>query len=476
MALTTPILNSVAAFDATKAHTFTFSVTGGSQAVANRLIIKNNATLAEVYNQQVTSFQFAHTVPAGTLQNNTYYQVTVQTYDASGDTSPVSQPVQFYCYSEPILSFTNLPDGNVIPSNSYNFEVTYTQAEGETLNSYYFVLYDAQGIEISNSGTLYVGSTAPPPTVLSHIFTGFEDKSTYSIQVFGQTVNNTVIQTARQALTVNYSVPGIYSPIELVNNCQGGYITMHSVLSSILGKSNPDPPTYVDNDTAVDVTADGAYVEFDSGFSIDSDFTASLWGRGFVKNKAIVTMSDTSGNTMTVGYWRDCDTPDSIGLLDLVYADLSVIDSNGHTYYICTPSAYEPFGDDKKMQIWFRRIGALYDIRLEIEGNEEMLRYVIGDPYNFNILATDWDTAQYGTTYSLELVGYKVGENGCQIGIPSASSVPNSQEAARCGLTVSNTQFKAATSTAAAYTIIDITARNAPTKDLALVLFGLEAV
>ena len=40
MALTTPILYNVPAFDATKEQVFTFAVVGGSQVVANTLTIK----------------------------------------------------------------------------------------------------------------------------------------------------------------------------------------------------------------------------------------------------------------------------------------------------------------------------------------------------------------------------------------------------------------------------------------------------
>ena len=43
MALTTPILYTVSAFDAAQAQTFLFYVLGGSQTVANTLTIKDNA-------------------------------------------------------------------------------------------------------------------------------------------------------------------------------------------------------------------------------------------------------------------------------------------------------------------------------------------------------------------------------------------------------------------------------------------------
>ena len=72
MALTTPILYSVNAFDATQAQVFNFNVLGGNQVTANTLTIKNNATLSTVYSATQTTFKFEHTLPANTLTNGNY--------------------------------------------------------------------------------------------------------------------------------------------------------------------------------------------------------------------------------------------------------------------------------------------------------------------------------------------------------------------------------------------------------------------
>ena len=128
MALTTPILYSINAFDAIQAQTFSFNVLGGSQVVANTLTIKNNATLAVVYSETQTTFKFEHILPANTLTNGTYYQATLTTKDAQGNESNASAPIQFYCYSQPMFEISNMPSGNVITNSSYAFTVTYNQA------------------------------------------------------------------------------------------------------------------------------------------------------------------------------------------------------------------------------------------------------------------------------------------------------------------------------------------------------------
>ena len=75
MALTTPILYSQVAFDATNAQTFNFGVIGGDQVTQNRLVIINQSTGSTVYNQIQTTYSFVHTVPASTLTNGVYYNL-----------------------------------------------------------------------------------------------------------------------------------------------------------------------------------------------------------------------------------------------------------------------------------------------------------------------------------------------------------------------------------------------------------------
>ena len=114
MALTKPILNNVAAFDASNSQAFTFNVVGGSQVVGNTLTIKDNTTLSIVYNNTQTSFKLQHIVPAGTLSNGKYYQAYVTTVDAQGNVSVQSNTIQFNCYTQPTFQFTNVSENTVI--------------------------------------------------------------------------------------------------------------------------------------------------------------------------------------------------------------------------------------------------------------------------------------------------------------------------------------------------------------------------
>ena len=352
--LTTPILYSQAAFDATQAHTFTFNVVGGEQVTQNKLVITNLSTSEIAYQAVQTTYKFEHILPANTLTNGVYYSAYVITYNANGAASSQSNSIQFYCYSTPSFAFSNLPINNVITNSSYNFQATYNQTEGELLNSYVFTLYDAQRIQIATSDTQYVGATTTPPTIVAYQFTGFVDRTSYYIRAIGQTAQGTQVDTGLIAISVLYTVPSLFSVIELNNNCSGGYVIVRSNLIEIGSESNPTPPNYVDDNTAVDVRNNGQYVEWNSGFELNGDFTASLWGRAFNENSNIITMTDDLGNNIIIRYRTNEN--------NTVYADVTV--TNGDViYYVYSDAIATPTTTDK-IQIWLRRIGYQYSIKL----------------------------------------------------------------------------------------------------------------
>ena len=100
--------------------------------------------------------------------------------------------------------------------------------------------------------------------------------------------------------------------------------------------------------------------------------------------------------------------------------------------------------------------------------------YVVGAPVLFTL--TGWDTAEQGTTYTLTAEGYKIGENGVQLGLPSDSSTVNTQAVIAAALTIVNTEVTAPNKKegTAGYTTITVSAVNAPSRELTVAIFGLE--
>ena len=235
MAVTTPVLNSVAAFDANNDMVFTFASVGGNQVVANRLIIKDANTSAVLYDATVQSFAYEHKLPGGTLLNGSYYQATITTYDLGGTGSAPSSPIQFYCFTTPQFEFANLSDGDNITTATYSFIVQYNQIENELLNQYSFILYDEDDNQISTSGVQYVGSTSLPPTLVVWTVNGLNDRVDYKIVAHGVTVYGTEISTDLLNFSVRYDSPEVPIPIELKNKCDGGYVQIRTASVEPLG-------------------------------------------------------------------------------------------------------------------------------------------------------------------------------------------------------------------------------------------------
>lgn len=354
MALTTPILYTINAFDSSNQQIFTFNVIGGSQVVANKLTIKNNATLDVVYEETQTSYKFQHTLPSGTLSNGTYYQASIQTQDAEGNLSNASNTIQFYCYTQPTFAFTNIPSNNLINNSSFNFEVTYNQTQGEILNAYVFNLYSASGVLISTSNTQYNTSSSLPLTV-SYLFNGFEDNTQYQIECNGVTSQGTQITTGLTTFNVAYIQPSIYSYFFLTNNCDEGYITFQSNVVGVPGTSNPDPPVFINNQE-VDLTTNGSYVQWNEGYEVEGNWTASIWGRNFSANQVISNFTNTNDDNIFISY-RDDGTN--------AWAELRVVPNGwdfGYTIYSSSISLPE---DTEQVFIWTRNINNIYDIQIQ---------------------------------------------------------------------------------------------------------------
>lgn len=357
MALTQPILYSIPAYDAMQAQLFTFNVIGGTQVTANILTIKNNATLATVYSQEVTTFRFQHTVPANTLTNGTYYQAYIQTKDAQGNVSVASNIIQFYCYSQPSFVFSNIPINNIIANSSFNFTVSYNQEQGETLNAYVFNLYSVTGALIATSNTKYINSVSLPTTI-SYLFNGFEDNTEYEIECNGVTSQGTEITTGRIRFSVTYSQPSLFSTLFLTNNCKEGYVTIRSNVIGIQGKSEPSDPIYIDGEE-VDLTGAGSSVTWDSGYEINNNFTLRIWGRKFTPNTEIFRYSNVDGSIIVFKYCEDSTN---------AWVEMRAVHYNWTYGYTTESNTIVIPADSEQVFVWVRRINNFYELKIENVG------------------------------------------------------------------------------------------------------------
>lgn len=366
MALTTPILYTQVAFDASNAQTFRFNVIGGDQVTGATITIKDNASLVTAYTGTSTSFAYSITVPAGSLTNGQYYQASIVTHNAAGESSAQSNTIQFYCYSAPTFTFSNLPSTHIINNASYVFDVTYNQAEGETLNAYKFDLYDNTGVLLSTSSTKYVSSQGLPLTV-SYTFSGFEDKTIYRIQCTGTTVNGTLVDTGLVTISVQYETARGYSYLYLTNNCEDGNITVESNVVGINGVAYPDSPTYLSTGQ-IDLTSDGSYVKWVEGYQLPDDYTMKIWGRAFKANTDqtkepvnIVSLANSSGDIVSISYWEDTTK---------AWYQMRVQDVYEKYAYIIKSATIDKPTSAQFLFLWIRCVGGLYDLKIENLGTD----------------------------------------------------------------------------------------------------------
>lgn len=374
MALITPVLLAVNAFDATEAYTFKFAVgVGGNQVVKNKLTIKNNTNNATVYEQEQASFKYEHVVPASTLTNGVNYNASVVTYDSQGNVSAASNSILFWCYSTPTIEFTNIPATSIITSASFNFEFKYTQAEGEKINSYIVNLYNSFKSQISTSGTQYAvdGSS---PFVGQYLFTGFEENNIYFIEVVAQTVEETTIRTGQIQFIVSYSKPEIYTLVELANNCNAGFVSVKSNISLIEGEIT-GPEVYIDN-KEINLSDYNSVVIWDEGYKINGDFLLRAWFRHPNLNSNIIQFSNTKGQLIDLYYNEryidDDDTKQKKALVRVI------VDGIEGYYGYATKTRYTIYSDyvdiletsdtSKYYFLWMERKDNIYGIKLTIVG------------------------------------------------------------------------------------------------------------
>lgn len=357
MALTTPVLAPIPYFDASNAQTFTFAVRGGDQVTGNTITIKNNATLEVVYTASVASFKLEHIVPAGTLTNGTYYQATISTKNAAGETSAESNAVQFYCYAQPSFAFTNIVDEGEVGNSSYAFAVRYnnvTQNANESLNEFVFNLYNAAGTLLSTSGAQY-NSIKTLPLDLSYLFSGLVDKTAYMVEVVGVTTGGRQITTGKVGFTTTYVQPSLYSHIYLTNQCQEGYITIDCNVVAIIGKiDGGGEPVYTDDNTALDAREHG--VTWDDGYEIADGYTTRIWGRAFTPDGEVLRFSNTSGDTVSLVYREDATK---------AWWELRVKNLDFAWAYVIKSEQIAKPDDADQVFAWLRQSGDLYDIIIE---------------------------------------------------------------------------------------------------------------
>lgn len=279
-------------FDAQIGSTIKFTWSG-NQAFKNRCIIKDNDTNEVVYDQTIDSFKYEHPIdlPKANLINGQKYNAFITIFDKDGDESSIQAlGKHFLCLKTPSFSFSNAAEGQVISASAYDFALSYSQENGELLDSWSITLYSTAYTELASSGLIYQTDS------LSYVFTGFTNKSQYLVRAVGRTVNGLNVDTGYINLSVTYSIRDVFSLLEPTNLPQNGCIQIRSNIVSAEG--HPDKEPAFMNGEAVDLRNNAVW--YTEGFEFRGDFSIALVFYMAKPNQTVLNLYAENKNELTI--------------------------------------------------------------------------------------------------------------------------------------------------------------------------------
>ena len=366
MSMVKPIALTVDAFDALFEHKFYFTASGGNQVVKNKIVIRDNVTNATVYENTVVSYVFEHTVPANTLINGVYYNSYFITYDKDDNESIPSNTVTFRCVTTPVVEITNIPENGIIGSSNYIFNISYSQAENELIDFSRVILYDYNGNIMFTSASIYSAGT--PPLTFTYELVGLTDNTTYKIKVETSTINGLMASSPIETFTTRYFTPSLYSLLQLENDCQNGYVKLKNNFYIIGFESNPvdigNNPQYLYDDK-LHLIESGTYINYNSGYTIDNDFTLRAWFENPIESSLISLYGNSNLNKITIDYITEYsyDDDNQMAIVELKCYNGSNLCYSAYSNYINIPLPIN------KLFLWVRRINDIFTISLEEKNN-----------------------------------------------------------------------------------------------------------
>ncbi len=300
--LTTPILNEIKTFSATESYEFTFNVIGGSQVIANNLVIERIDNNVEVYNQIQESFNFKHSLPANLLFNGVNYRAKIRTKDISGKFSNFSASLLFWCYSKPSLYITtiNYDDQNRVYNQTVLFETLYLQSENELLQSYRYLLYD------SNKNLLksFPEHFSDGSDILTQEIAGLENDQLYYVEVITLSPQGNMGTSGLINFKPFYIAPKLSVALTPENLSEQGAIKLSANILQIILKLydnlgnqiNFADIEYIDGEWVNMNRNDYEKLVADEGFDILSDnFILQLWCKELPESKVFLTLFSPQG-------------------------------------------------------------------------------------------------------------------------------------------------------------------------------------
>lgn len=326
----------------------------GAQCIKNKITIYNNETSVTVYENTISSFNLAHSIPVNTLSNGTSYNCVITAYYMEGtvEKSIVSSVSNvFKCLATPVWSFNGLTTDMVIGNSYYDFQITYSQAQNETVDEYRIALYTSSGSVFWESEILYNTTAVTRVTNLPN------DTILYA-RAFGTTTNGLRLDTRGSdgndiPVNISYIAPKLYSLAYLKNNKWQGTIEVETKVSSIEGRTSSGNNAIFINNEYVNLKNDS--VIFDTNFIIPQNFVLQGKSYDIAINKPFLKIIGTGLEVIIT--FRQAVFNDG----EKVFAELKIANSD---YVIYSDGIAVPSSTDL-IHLWVQRNNGLYKIKIE---------------------------------------------------------------------------------------------------------------
>ena len=288
--LSTPTLEKINAFD----PNFNFDVKfyySDAQAIKNRAVITDTDDYSVVYDKTISTLKLVHTIPANVLTAGKQYTIKIQVFDIDGNNSSFSSETLFYCYSTPVFSLAEV--NNPYRVASITAQLNYSQAEGETLKSFQYILCDYNKNPIDQSNVLYSDSD-------THTFYGLENNMLYYLHCIGESTHGFSLVSNYVEVNVSYNILPANILFEIENHRCLGYISLITNLT-VVGYDTENDNYSFDNGT---VALWNNSLHYNDGFEVDGDFVFYIEAKGLPLGMFCKTASDE----FTLSIVKVCDT------------------------------------------------------------------------------------------------------------------------------------------------------------------------
>ena len=280
--LPTPTLSLISTFDPSKNNNIYFSY-NGNQIKKKRIVIIDNKTFKTILDKTQLGMKLCYDLPANTIKTG-QYTAQIQVFDFDGNSSELSQPVLFYCYSTPSVSFSNFTDK--INKSSINLSLSYTQAENDSVKEFAFYLYDLQKKIVTKSNNFYSLNDS------SYTFLGLKNLTTYYVQCKGTSLHNMDFDTGLCEINVNHIVQPNNMLLRLSNNKCEGYIQVDCNIIDVGYIIEGGKPEFKNGE----VILDNKKVTYISGFDFSDNFSMFIKARKIPLDTTFFGYTTSSGN------------------------------------------------------------------------------------------------------------------------------------------------------------------------------------